>query len=421
MDQIRAKQNHLLRLNMRDTSYWLLLVFLTLPHMKPDYFKAMVPVADLIFDILRGASFLIIVLWYVLERKPVSLVVVLVAVWQVLLVYSTFVHKGAVYQSLVECFSVISVVLLYDAAYSNRKSVFISAQMFCFELMVYINLLTEILYPDGLYSSGNGFVFYTKHWFLGLYNMHTRYYFPALLFCWLYKEVTGKKLRAYLLMASILVASIRVWSGGTLLSLGIMMIVYSLLKNRTRVFNYYNYWLLHVVFFVFIVILKLQDNFIWLIDGILGKWGSLINRMNLWDIVIKLIHDSPIIGHGIHTSIARIIEDGISFGAHAHNLVLEILYQGGLINLVLWISIVIIAGKKLYRYRDSTESKIIATAFLGWCIHTLVEPYSTPFLVGMFVIAYRSNRDEVLPQDRAAAGPHSKKPRIVRRMRTSMR
>ena len=392
MDTFERKQNHFLHFNLRGASYWLLIVFLTLPHMNPPYLEQ-IPAAEQLINILRVITVLIIVLWYILKRMSASLVVVLVAVWRFFLVSSTLVQEGALYNSIVESFSIIGVVLLYDAACNSRKATFLSAQLFCFELMIYINLITEILYPGGLYSGGNGFVFYTKKWFLGLYNTHTRYYFPALLFAWLYKKTTGKKLRAYLILTAILVSSIRVWSGGTLLSLGLIIIVYVLFKDRTHIFNYYNYWILHIIFFVFIVILKLQNYFIWLIDDILGKWASLIDRMNLWDKVIELILEAPVIGHGIWDSVSRTIEDGVVFGGHAHNMLLEILYQGGAIGLSLWIAIVIVAGIPVLRYRDSAESKIIATAFLGWCVHTLVEPYTTPFLMGMFVIAYHSNRE----------------------------
>ena len=141
MDQIRVKRESVLRVNIMNAGYWLLLVFLTLPHMKPAYL-ARIPSVDLIFDVLRGTSFLIIVFWYGIKRKPVSIIIVLAAVWRAFLVYSTYVHEGEVYNCLVMSFSIMSVILLYDVAYKSEKTTFISAQLFCFELIIYINLLT---------------------------------------------------------------------------------------------------------------------------------------------------------------------------------------------------------------------------------------------------------------------------------------
>lgn len=103
------------------------------------------------------------------------------------------------------------------------------------------------------------------------------------------------------------------------------------------------------------------------------------------------ISEKFIFGHGIEIPIVRQMKAATDWAYHAHNQFLEILYQGGIINLILFTIIVIVAGKNVYRYRDTEESKIISVAFLGWCIHGLVEPFMTSFLMGMFVIAYHSN------------------------------
>ena len=174
MDQIREKRKSVLCINMKDAGYWLLLVFLTLPHMKPAYL-ARIPVVDLIFDVLRGASFLIIVFWFVVKRKPISIVIVLVAAWRVSLVYSTLIHEGEVYGTIVGSFSILSVMMLYDAAYNNKQQLFLSAQLFCFELVIYINLLTELLFPDGLYTDVSTIV-HTTNWFIGYYNNHSQFF-----------------------------------------------------------------------------------------------------------------------------------------------------------------------------------------------------------------------------------------------------
>lgn len=420
MDQIREKQNHFLHLNVRDTIYWLLIVFLTLPHMKPDYVASAVPTADLIFDILRGTSFLIIALWYVIEKKPVSVVVVLVAVWRAFLVFSTFVHEGEVHRSIMDSFSIISVALLYDVAYNNRKSIFLSAQLFCFELALYINLYTIFAFPSGLYTQPPEY--YTKYWFLGLYNMYTRQFVPALMFAWLYKSQTGNQWRTYTLTAVIFVTVFKVWSGGQIAVLCAMVIVYLFFKNRTKLFNYYTYWLLHIVFFVAVFVFRFQNLFRWFIDGFLGKWSSLTGRMYVWDKTFELFLKYPIIGHGTQNGLTvRIVETGLIWAGHAHNMLLELLYQGGVIGLVLWVCIVLVSGQRLLKYGHTMESKIISTAFLGWCVATLVEPFTTSFLMGMFVIAYRSNRGEPLAQGDAAALPHREKPRWGRRIRTSTR
>lgn len=393
MEQIKEKRHSCLRINVRDAGYWLLLVLLTLPHMKPAYITQ-IPVADMIFDILRGGSFLLIVFWYVVKRKPISIVIVLTAVWGVLLAYSTLIHRGEVYNSILTTFSMLSVMLLYDTAYNSDKSIFLSAQLFCFELMIYINLFTVLAFPRGLYR--DSITHRWNMWFLGYYNTHTQYFVPAIMFAWLYRDRSGKRIRALALQLAIYITAFTVWSGGEIVLLLSMGIVYTFFKNKTTIFNYATYWLLHIYFFVFIILLKFQNLFEWLIDDFLGKWNSLITRMDLWERHIQHFLRSPIIGYGIQNGYAvRVPENGgMLYAVHAHNLLLELLYQSGIIGIVCFAAIVILSGRNVMRHKESQESKLIATAFLGWCVATLVEPYMTPFLMGMFVIAHRSNRSE---------------------------
>ncbi len=368
-----------------------MLVFLTLPHMKTAFFNQ-IPILDAIFNLWRIVSFAIILARLLLVRKRISTITLLLIIHQVYLFLVTAVNGMEVYGCAVSAFSVLSVVLLYDRMTYNRE-VFLSSQLFCFELAIYINLVSELLYPEGMYlTSGNLFV-NGRNWFLGYYNNHTQYYIPALLFAWLYYKTTGKRIRTYLLTATIIASALLVWSGGVLVSLICMALAYIIFKNKTMLFNYYTYWSIHLFFFFFIVILKLQNLFQWLIDDVLRKWASLLARIDLWDRAWELIMKAPLFGHGLVDSTSRELENGFNWAMHAHNLLLEILYEGGIINLIIWVTIVVVGGKRIYRYRNTMESKIIAIAFLGWCIATLVEPFSTPFLMGMFVIAYCSNKE----------------------------
>lgn len=390
--EIKEKRNSVLRINVKDAGYWLMLVFLTLPHMKPAYL-ATIPAADMVFNILRVASFLIIVFWYIVKHKPISLIIVLAAAWRVFLLYSTFIHEGEIYSAIVGSFSILSVMLLYDTAYNSEKTLFVSAQLFCFELIVYINLLTELLFPNGLYKEVTTMV-HTKNWFIGYYNNHTQYFIPALMFAWLYNMRTHKLLRSILITAAIYVSALLVWSGGVLVSLTCMTLVFLFFKNRTKFLNYYIYWSIHIIFFVSVFYFRIQDWFHWLLVDILGKMSSLTSRIEFWKRTMELIGQLPFIGHGLQSVYVRTAELHNVHGVHAHNMLLELLYQGGVIGLALWISIVLLAGRKLMRYGYTRESKIISIAFLGWCVATLVEPFTTPFLMGMFVIAHRSNRSE---------------------------
>lgn len=383
----------------KDAAMWLFLVLLTLPHMSPEYLDQL-PEWEGLLDILKLASFAIIVFWIIVFKRRISAVPVLISAWEIFLFMTTWIHGGEVYWAATSAFSTLAIIFLYDAA-CDKGETFLSAQLFCFELVVYINLCTIFMYPSGMYS--NPPEYYTKNWFLGYYNMYTRYFVPALMFGWLYMRHSRKKVRTYLLTISIFYTAFKVWSGGEIVLLLTMAIVYVFFKNRTTVCNYYSYWSLHIVFFIALFVFRLQYILKWIIDGLLGKWTSLVSRMDLWDKTYELFLKYPIIGHGIQDANWRRVEYGYIYGAHAHNLIWELLYQGGITGIVLWSSIVIISGIRVFKFRQSEDSKIIALAFLGWCVATLVEPYMSPFLMGMFVIAHRGTDGNSLREGERAA------------------
>lgn len=393
MEQARGSWNGSIYISQNDVLLWLLMVFLTFPHFKPPYLEQ-IAIAELIINCWRMASFIIIFIWLLAVQKKVSLIAILIGMQQFFLLFTTVIHKGEMYNCVATLFSVMSIVLLYDLALAQEeRDVFLSAQLFCFELVIYINLLTELLFPQGLYMEKNVLFIHHKNWFLGYYNNHTKYFIPALMFAFLYAKKSGKRLRIYLLTGAIFLSAFLAWSGGVILSLFIMALFFALQKKKQLV-NYYACWSIHILFLLMIY-LKFYTVFQWFVEGILNKWHSLIVRITLWGRIIEQIGKSPILGHGVKDYVTRATEVDYNHGIHAHNQLLELLYQGGIVGLGLWIIVVIVAGTAVYRYRNTEESKIISVAFLGWCVATLVEPFTSPFFMGMFVVAYRSNSEIV--------------------------
>lgn len=390
MNQALIKHPKQFQLNRKDVAYWLFLVLMTLPHLEPLYLDTF-PSIGMIFTLMKAATLLIMCFCFLLTRRKISYVILLTVAWRGVLVLSTVLHDGQVYGSIASSLSILSVMLLYELTYTQKNTTFLSAQLFCFEIVIYINFITELIFPNGMYL--NETFPYGPNWFLGYYNSYTVYCIPALMFAWLYKEKTDKKFRTYFLTVIIIASDIVVFAGGFTMALASMGIVYIFFKGRTRIFNYINYWMLHIIFLVFIIVLKLQNLFFVLLNDILGKWSSLLSRMNIWDQTFRFIFKSPWIGYGSQEKTRRLMEFHSNWMIHSHNMFLEMLYQVGIIGLILFAAVVIVAGRNLMKHRDTNESKIIATAFLGWCICTLVEPFTSSFLMGMFVIAYHSNRE----------------------------
>jgi O-antigen ligase len=186
----------------------------------------------------------------------------------------------------------------------------------------------------------------------------------------------------------ITISSVLTWSGGVLVAVFLSVFFIFMGKKHTRLFNYMNYWLIQPAALILILGLQVQNTFRWFLDSFLGKWSSITGRINLWKKVVEYISVSPVIGYGMETGLVREIKTGMYWAVHAHNLILEILYQGGVVYFGLFILLVCLCGRKMMRNKNTFVVVVIAAAFGGWSVHSIVEPYITPFLMGMFIVGY---------------------------------
>lgn len=304
-----------------------------------------------------------------------------------LLVFATIYNHAAIGRCLNTVLSLVFTCLLYDLGL-RRENVkdFISAQYVCFSIAIYLNFVSEIMYPAGMYVSE--ITYYWQNWILGYYNNHSVYYFMAICIALIYAEIKKKYVGSVCLLIVITISAIKVWSGGVVGSLFIVLvlIIYLYFMNKT-IGNYYIYWLIHVAFFGIIIV---SNSGVWrtvltYCELLWGKGYSFYARYNLWKAELQLILSKPIIGYGIESQQARMREYG--WALHSHNLTLELLHQGGVLCLALFIILVVVVGKNTKNINNKKLVGIVSICCLGWIVDTLTEPFFTPFVVAILVVA----------------------------------
>lgn len=125
--------------------------------------------------------------------------------------------------------------------------------------------------------------------------------------------------------------------------------------------------------------------------------ASIGERLDIWKICIEAIGEKPVLGYGpgVQNSWDIIIAGGIN-APHAHNLVLQLLIEGGIVGLalMLFLGARTFFGRRPGLARHSPRSQetrmlgILFAAFvLAFCVDSMVEyPFLTPKLVGTFVL-----------------------------------
>ncbi|HIW74798.1 MAG TPA: O-antigen ligase family protein [Firmicutes bacterium] len=127
--------------------------------------------------------------------------------------------------------------------------------------------------------------------------------------------------------------------------------------------------------------------------SVTGMDASTNERLRIWEIAVETIGRDPLfgLGGGIFNSWDTLVHNGIN-APHMHNIVLELLVEGGVIAL----GIMLFAGWKLLRggldmLQHSRDSRMMGVVFLaftaGFCLDGMVDfPLFTPKLVGLFLL-----------------------------------
>ncbi len=317
----------------------------------------------------------------------ISNVTFLIIVSELYLVVVTILRNADLKRALGTVFPIISMLLVYELGKNNFR-VFIQSQYIIFSVLIYCNFLCEVAFPRGMFISP--LTHYWQNWILGYYNNHSVYYIPAICIALLYGKIKKNNTLVFVLIMVIAISAIIVKSGGVLAALLAMGVYWGVLRKK-RFLGFFFSWGCGLAFFLIIVVMRTRvvvDFLTNIFEQSIGKGRSFIARYKLWGVAIEHIMDKPFVGHGIEGQIARLREYG--WGLHAHNLILELLHQGGIIYFALFLIVLFICGKKCSLCSNRFVSSVVSCGCFGWVIATLVEPFYNALLMPILLLAYYS-------------------------------
>ena len=142
--------------------------------------------------------------------------------------------------------------------------------------------------------------------------------------------------------------------------------------------------------FVLVVILQVQNNIYilrFIVEDILKRDMSFTSRTFIWKESLHQILQSPFIGHGSSYSFHVMVSHVGFWADHAHNHYLQQLIQGGIIQMVLFILIIIEMVKRMRRL----PSKIVAwgtVSVLSTGVMLLFESYTNAMIYSVVYLIY---------------------------------
>lgn len=367
----------------------ILIFFLMLPIIKPESLRVIAPVIESLFDVGRVVSALIILTISVgsMRRKSGTKsslwILVLLEIW---IVFVTALNNPSRFlASVINGSAIIAVSMLIGYYANNNPIALLKALMANFEWVIYANLITQILVPEGLYQfRGN------PCYFLGLDNSAIIYILPAVTIAYLYYLCLGKSFRPFLLVSVSIVSIIIGWCATSVVGLITITIVWFFLKiirkSRDK-FKLIHIWIISIVIDLLITVVRIMDTFAPLrnfIVNFLGKSTTLTGRTYVWDQAMLYWARSPVLGNGYYT----ILPYGNTYASHAHNAYLQYLLISGVIGL----SIFIMYNFAVIRNFDhncgtSTSGIIIKASFAVLFITFITEACNYPLLFSLYSLA----------------------------------
>lgn len=364
---------------------YLLYLFLIFPFFKPMYLTTF-PFINKIYNLLQVVNFILIII-FTLKDKKVSKVNMLIILFNMILMLSTILNNGNLEEVITSSMRLISLCLLIELAIRRNPKEFLRVFEFLLSVLIIINMLSIFLYPDGMYiSSVTG---YSSNWFLGFKNTHILYILPTLIISIINSYIDGEKIskRTIILFLVALISSIKVWSATSLVAI-FLLIFFLILIKVLKKHNFKMLFLTYIVAFFSIIIFRLQNIFKYIIVDILGKDLTFTGRTFIWDYVIEYIKAKPILGYGYEYGAIRFAKGYNYHSYHAHNIILEILYQTGICGLIIIILIMKLIIKKLEEYKQNAIAKILAFALFIYMIMMLMEAFSFEYFFYIFTLCY---------------------------------
>ena len=304
-------------------------------------------------------------------------------------------------------FSGISFVLMLEYVYNRySRDRILNIFMFAMEIFVYINFISMILYPAGMYRViTNGI--YEKLvpvargavrtnarviWLLGHQTMLIRFTLPAICIALLYwyNKTKGKKvnLRSIVLIVVCIIETMIAESAGNYLILALFITLLLYFCFRGKINNVMVYVGICVIY---IIAINLGEN-VWLLNFLstkLGRTVSVSTRVPIWINAVSAWLKKPIFGYGYINESSSTIRQLLSLG-NPHSSYLWALFEGGVVGFALFVYMIYLFGRNMKDYWKSRSALIIYSAFICLLICMIDDDhvFRAPFFLLIFSLIY---------------------------------
>lgn len=312
---------------------------------------------------------------------------IILGIWTVII---TTILDASITQSINFSAKIILPAILFATFGDDLESI-IRSIFAVLSILAIINFISLLLFPDGLYVTGATNQA-SENWVLGFKNKHIVFFFPLILSTLYLCALDGVKVDKVIVLL-IVGLSIAIAGSGTAiacLAVAFIFVLASFTKGKHSPFNARTYFLVSLALFVAVVILRLQDHFSFIIVDVLGKDLTFTNRTSLWDEALRHISEHPFVGAGYWEATRKHLLFNSQSIVSAHNYLLELMFTGGIISLLLFLGINFLLASRLRQYNSQRITRIASAIYFALSLALIVEVYEDFFFFVTFFMIWEA-------------------------------
>ena len=301
-------------------------------------------------------------------------VLVFLGVWAI----AVFINSNDISSIVNEMGAIIFYCCMFGYYVRKSPAGFLFVYFICLGFMLFLNLFYLIVYPDGLFQTDSIWNS-SRINFLGLDNQISPLLFIWFILFYLTKRIGYYRKAINVFGLLVICGNIILLNVGTLYTAALLFVLSMFLYRRVpKLFQMKTALLIIFIVFLSVVLLRLQYLFEFFIVDILNKDITLTGRLVIWDEAIILFSNQPFFGYGL-SSIGWLVQGN----RHAHNTILQILLQCGLIGFLAFFTVIWRALRIFFikKYRLKPYYVFFTIMFIAYNFACLTEVYLLTYYI----------------------------------------
>ena len=304
---------------------WLILV-------EPLFIPALFPTLHIAIRILSYGIMVISILALFFTRKIKRPIVFVFVLYLYVFMRSLFAngdclkYLGTIVSPLSMC------IIVYLLCLYSPELFLISTKVL--NIYIYINLITIIIFPNGMYLVKNMARLW-ENWFFGYNNYHVWFILPILSLDYLRSLYFKNRITKHNIILTVVsvVSLIKADSATGILGIvGFVSLTALVIISNIRIFSLKVWFFIGLGLSIIFAYLNRFDFFMFILEGIFKKAYTIFDRINIWNHSIDTIRNNMLFGIGSYKSEKMY---SIIKASHAHNFYLQIMLLGGILLLFL--------------------------------------------------------------------------------------